>query len=100
MTNLYAIDGKCHNANRGTYGHECGKPAVWLGTKRSGFTSGYCQRCKDTGDEAALCIAWVRVPGQQAYEADVAAQPVYHDGTPRKTWDRLSPVARWSWERP
>ena len=28
---LYATDGLCHNANRGTYGHECGKPAEWLG---------------------------------------------------------------------
>jgi hypothetical protein len=31
----YATDGKCHNAQPGTYGHECGKPAEWLGTKAS-----------------------------------------------------------------
>ena len=24
-TNSYATDGKCHNAEPGTYGHECGK---------------------------------------------------------------------------
>ena len=31
-TNSYATDGKCHNAEPGTYGHECGKPAAWIGT--------------------------------------------------------------------
>ena len=38
-------------------------------------------------------------PGQRAYESDVAERPVYHDGTPRRTWEQLHPVARWSWER-
>ena len=32
-TNSYATDGKCHNAEPGTYGHECGKPATWIGGK-------------------------------------------------------------------
>jgi hypothetical protein len=50
--NLYAIDGKCHNSNRGSYGHECGKPAVWLGTRvETGFQSGFCDKCKNYGDE-------------------------------------------------
>lgn len=38
--------------------------------------------------------------GQRAYEASVAAAPLYHDGTPRKRWDQLSDLERWSWERP
>jgi hypothetical protein len=58
MSNLYATDGFCHNANRGTYGHECGKPATWLGTKASGFKSGFCSACKADGDEARECVAW------------------------------------------
>ena len=52
-SNLYATDGKCHNAERGTYGHECGKPATWLGTdQKSGFISGFCDACKTNGYEA------------------------------------------------
>jgi hypothetical protein len=40
-----------------------------------------------------------RTPGRVAYESDVRAEPTYHDGTPRRTWEQLSDVARWSWER-
>lgn len=63
-SNLYATDGKCHNANRGTYGHECGKPAQWIGHKASGFASGFCDRCKEHGDEAVGVVLWV--PAKQA----------------------------------
>src|SRR5215204_6227579 len=58
MSNLYAVDGRCHNANRGTYGHECSRPATWIGTSRAGFRSGYCSHCKEHGDEARECVAW------------------------------------------
>lgn len=37
--------------------------------------------------------------GKQAYEADVRAMPLYHDGTPRKPWEALCDIARLSWER-
>lgn len=37
--------------------------------------------------------------GKEAYDLDVEARPLYHDGTPRKSWDQLSDVARWSWNR-
>jgi long-chain acyl-CoA synthetase len=33
----YANDKKCHNAEPGTFNHECGKPAVWIGIKPNGF---------------------------------------------------------------
>lgn len=59
-TNLYAADGLCHNAQPGTYGHECGKPATWLGTTRSGFRSGYCDACKENGYEARHVVRWER----------------------------------------
>lgn len=60
MANSYATDGKCHNSNRGTFGHECGKPATWIGTtRRTGFMSGYCTKCKAYGDEAQNCDVWV-----------------------------------------
>lgn len=37
--------------------------------------------------------------GRAAYEASLAACPVYPDGTPRKPWEALGDVERWSWER-
>jgi hypothetical protein len=54
----YATDGKCHNSEPGTYGHECGKPALWIGTKASGFRSGFCVRCRATGFEARAMAKW------------------------------------------
>ncbi len=59
--NSYATDGKCHNAEPGTYGHECGKPAAWIGIKPSGFRSGYCDHCKGHGYEARGVIEWHRI---------------------------------------
>ena len=38
-------------------------------------------------------------PGRAAYEADLAAIPNHHDGSPRRPWHHLSEVSRWSWER-
>jgi hypothetical protein len=58
MSNLYAADGFCHNANYGTYGHECGKPASWIGVTPKGFRSGFCSHCKQNGDEARQCTSW------------------------------------------
>jgi hypothetical protein len=37
-------------------------------------------------------------PGQIAYDKDVAERPLYHDGAPRAAWERLSEIARYSWE--
>ena len=37
--------------------------------------------------------------GQQAYERDVARTPLYHDGQPRRSWQDICAIARWSWER-
>lgn len=48
---------KCTNAQAGTFNHECGKPATWLGTKKSiikpreTFSAAFCDWCKDHGDE-------------------------------------------------
>lgn len=57
-TNSYAVDGACHNADSGTYGHECGKPATWLGTDEDGFAMGFCDRCKAHGSEARGVVRW------------------------------------------
>lgn len=60
-TNSYATDGRCHNAQPGTYGHECGKPAVWLGTNAKPFTMGFCDNCKRHGYEARDVVKWERI---------------------------------------
>jgi hypothetical protein len=59
-SNAYVMDGLCHNAEPGTYGHECGKPAVWVGVNSNGFASGYCDDCKRRGHEAKQCTGWAR----------------------------------------
>lgn len=61
MSNLYALDGLCHNAEPGTYGHECGKPAKWVGTSSTGFQSGYCDDCKVRGWEGKSMGQWRRL---------------------------------------
>ncbi|TIR24013.1 MAG: hypothetical protein E5X34_13235 [Mesorhizobium sp.] len=38
--------------------------------------------------------------GRADYEADVKARPLYPDGTPRKGWDQLCEIARYSWAKP
>ena len=42
----------------------------------------------------------MKTPGQLAYEASVAAEPNYPDGSKRKTWEELDSNRQWSWERP
>ncbi len=37
--------------------------------------------------------------GQIAYETDVAMEPNYHDGRPRKKWDALTPEIQANWEK-
>jgi hypothetical protein len=56
----YATDGRCHNAEPGTFNHECGKPAEWIGVKKNGFASGFCGKCKTYGFEARGVVAWTK----------------------------------------
>ncbi len=60
--NTYANDLRCHNAEPGSFNHECGQPAVWLGIKPNGFQSGFCDECKQHGWEATACCKWQRLP--------------------------------------
>ena len=61
MTGSYATDGKCHNAEPGTFNHECGKPATWIGTKENGFRSGFCDFHKEHGAERFPYKTWERI---------------------------------------
>jgi hypothetical protein len=37
--------------------------------------------------------------GREAYEADCAARPAYHDGTPRRAWDQLGEAVQRNWDK-
>lgn len=57
----YASDGKCHNAQPGTYGHECGKPSTWIGVRKDRmFKMGFCDHCKENGYEARKYDLWIK----------------------------------------
>jgi hypothetical protein len=73
----YAIDGKCHNAERGTYGHECGKPAVWVGETRTGYRCGFCSECKRNGYEARDVVSWQ--PFNQIHEISLVVNRKHVD---------------------
>jgi hypothetical protein len=75
-TNAYATDGKCHNANKGTFNHECGRTAVWLGATKAGFWSGFCERCKIGGDEARDVAVWRKIDQFTKERLDAAHRAV------------------------
>ena len=74
FTNPYAVDGKCHNAEPGTYNHECGNPAEWLGVMRENSrrqdasAMGFCAKCKETGYEAKHALRWISLMPMTATE--------------------------------
>jgi hypothetical protein len=41
----------------------------------------------------------MKTQGQIAYEAELDAKPLYHDGTPRRPWEQIDDVCKLSWER-
>jgi hypothetical protein len=49
---------RCQNAEPGTYGHECSKPAQWTATNNQGHTAGFCDQCKQQGHEARTYHQW------------------------------------------
>ena len=43
----------CTNAEPGTFGHECGRPAAFIGTKaKTGAQACFCASCKETDHDA------------------------------------------------
>lgn len=60
MTIKDIADGKCHNAEPGTFNHECGKPATWIGIKDDGQECGFCDDCKERGCEHHAYVRWIR----------------------------------------
>ena len=51
---------RCVNAQRGTFGHECGKPASWIASKdyENGFQACFCDDCSKWGHEAGSYRRW------------------------------------------
>lgn len=55
--------GVCNYADPGTYGHECGNPAIWACAGKSGFFTRFfavrCDECKyKTGPDNAGLSNW------------------------------------------
>ena len=42
---------QCINVDPGTYGHECGKPAAWIGVSPTGFRACCCDFHRHHGAE-------------------------------------------------
>ena len=50
---------RCVNAEPGTFGHECGEPAAFVGIKaKSGFQAAFFVDCKVRGHEARRFGDW------------------------------------------
>lgn len=41
----------------------------------------------------------MKTQGQLDYEADVRSRPYYHDGGKRPSWNGLSEIAQYSWNK-
>lgn len=57
---MISLDNRCTNSEPGTYNHECGQPAAWIGTHHNGSRQAFCESCRFTGHEARNCVYWVR----------------------------------------
>jgi len=55
---LYATDGLCHCRIRRGRDGECLAPAKWIGETKNGFRCGFCDDCRQHGDEAPLYDKW------------------------------------------
>lgn len=88
----YATDGKCHNSQPGTFNHECGKPATWIGTKAGGFSSGFCADCKEHGHEARVMARWETVEQYRARSLTLAAFDDQTTGQRRQVRDQVVSV--------
>lgn len=55
---------RCINAEPGTFGHECGKSAAFIGTKLgTGAQACFCGEYKECGDEARGFGEWQVLDG-------------------------------------
>ena len=67
---------RCINAEPGTFGHECGAVAGFVGTKADGFQAAFCEACRVTGFESRgshWCNFRVRLMGCQTCRVAIDA---------------------------
>lgn len=69
---------RCTNAEPGTFNHECGRPATWAGTRRSGHVQNFCDRCRAEGWERHGVVEWTTL------DPDTGCSPDEDAGL----WDR------------
>lgn len=72
---------RCTNADRGTFNHECGKPATFVGTQPSGYFQFFCARCREHGDEAAPVTEWRPLTSELIAECEAANTAFLQAGT-------------------
>ena len=53
---------RCTNAEPGSYGHECGEQAGFIGSRADGGQSCFCSGCKAQGSEARRYSDWQALP--------------------------------------
>ena len=53
---------RCVNAEPGSFGHECGAPAIFIGTCiEGGAQACFCAECKERGHDACGYDGWHRI---------------------------------------
>lgn len=62
---------RCVNAESGTYGHECGQPARYIGLSGDRAAT-FCAFCRMHGHDAAKVQTWHSLP---AFPTDESGQP-------------------------
>ena len=53
---------RCTNAEPGSYGHECGEPAGFIGSNADGGQACFCSTYKAQGSEARRYTDWMALP--------------------------------------
>lgn len=48
---------RCTNCDAGSYNHECGAVAKWIGTSSTGHRAAYCDDCLRHGREGRRCTS-------------------------------------------
>ena len=79
---------RCTNAEPGSYGHECGEPAGFIGSRADGGQSCFCSACKAQGSEARRYSDWqaLRTMGQGGSAAKAHAFTITLPGDAGSDW--------------
>jgi len=67
---------RCTNAEPGSYGHECGEPAGFIGSNEDGDQACFCSACKTQGSEARRHSHWQALPTMEQENSAAKATTV------------------------